>query len=270
MAGLALLQRNIGAMVRCRHVIFDTDPDSEVIIKVVREIARAQATAHTGCVSAVAFLFLLSPNPSVMEELERSAYGHPALKHDLPWLPSSNPITLHMSCWLPCHVMTLITTLANCPSSSRGLDISVRNLLLDAMQFDGFDLARIRSNITLTVYFEPDLLDDYDYSGRSADLARWLISWFDASTSAAGSYRLNLYDIPSLILAKDELPKDKGEATTLALARLSEQLKMQSDEGDDWKGGLRDDNAQGVCLLDSPEGQEIKWPESVSNAISQS
>jgi hypothetical protein len=270
MAGLALLRRNTGAMVHCRHVIFDTNPDSVFIIKIVHEIARAQATAHSGCVSAGTFLFLLLPNPPVMEELGSSAYGHQALEYDLPWLPSSNPITLHMSPYLSYHMMDTITTLANHPPSNRALDIIVRGMSTYAIRYGDVGSSRIRSNITLTVYFDPKDLDDYDYNDRSGSLAHWLITFFDASTSDAGSYRLNLFDIPSLILAKDELPKDKGEATTLARRRLSEQLKMQSDEGDGWKGGLGDDNAQGVCLLDNPEGQEIEWPEPVSNAMPQS
>lgn len=265
-------------MAHCKHVVFDTSfdtgPHSEVIEVMVHEIARAQATVHRGCVSAVAFLFLMSPNPHVMEELGGSAYGHQALEHDLPWLPSSNLITLHMSPYLSYPVMDTtvidtIQTLANYPPSNRALDIIVRGMSLDVMRAMSH-APRIRSNTTLTVYFDPTTLGNYNYNGRSANLARWLLLYFDAPTSDAGSYKLNLYDIPSLILAKDDLPKDRGEATTLARARLSEQLKMQLFEGDNWKGGLGNDNSQGVCLLDNPEGQEIKWPEPVSSAMPQS
>jgi hypothetical protein len=216
MAGLALLQRNSGAMVHCRHVIFDPDPDSDVIIKMVHEIVRAQATAHRECVSAVAFLFLLSPTPGVMEELGRSAYRHQALEHDSHWLPGSNPTTLHMSRHSAYHVMDSITRLANYPPSNRGLGIIVRGMPLNVMRAGGLDFSRIRSNTTLTVYFDLTTLGNYNYNGRSANLARWLLMFFDTPTSDAGSYKLNLYDIPSLILAKDDLPKDRGEATTLA------------------------------------------------------
>lgn len=271
-ADVELYRRVDQAVTHCRRLVSDRDSYLLVASGLIPRITQGKGKGHPPALDKV--IFNLQPERLLSDRAK--TLDNEDLRNILEWEASRgylepcsidrippNYLLVHLqdsSLFFAELMATRIGQLREANGLDKIPECTFHGVPLDLVQDDRKAFAAVAA----VIHFIPNV-EAWDYHQRRSILARWLwCRYWQSPVPESNNNPVTLYDIPSLMFSKDELPDDPAEATQMARKNLTTLMtRYQADYMYFRNVPEQPDESvmPQVFLVDSAPGERMQWAE---------